>query len=357
MLASSTPRVTVLTAVKNGERYLDQTIASIIDQSFLDFEYIIINDGSTDATAAILAKWAARDARIRLLHNERSLNPSGALNHGLSIARGEYVANIDHDDLAYPTRLAEQVAYLESNPSVGVVGSQVIRIDEEGKEFGVSAYPTQPALAKWCIFFQTPVLHSAAMMRRALVEQVGNYSLTSWMAGDYELFSRISLVAEISNLPTALAAYRRSSTQISSVNNRHQTGYVLLFLQAFLLANYGFDKRLVPAIAALYYGVRGNLLEDESRLVAAGALLAKLHVAFVANTVLRAEDAQAIAEDCARRFLWMAWTHRRLFRATSRTLLTHGLELDPNLWHRSQSGKMLRALYRKEIARTLEPAS
>lgn len=357
MVARNSPRVTVLTAVYNGERYLDTAIASIIDQKYPDFEYIIIDDASTDGTAAILAQWAARDPRIRLLHNERNLNISGALNRGLSVARGEYVANLDDDDIAYPTRLAEQVAFLDANPTVGLVGSQVMGIDEEGAERSISTFPTSSALAKWTIFFQTPVLHSAAMMRRTVIEQVGNYSLVTWMAGDYELFARISQVAEISNLPTTLAAYRRSPTQISSFRNRPQTGYVLLFLQTFLLENYGFDKRALPAIAALYYGVRGNPLEDESRLAVAGELLAKLHEAFVAKTDLGAEDAQVVAEDCARRFLAMAWVHRRRFRATSRVLLTRGLELVPGLWQRPQTWRMLRTLHRKEVARTREPAA
>jgi cellulose synthase/poly-beta-1,6-N-acetylglucosamine synthase-like glycosyltransferase len=89
------PRVSVLTAVHNGERYLEETIASVIAQSFGDFEYILIDDASTDGSAAMLAAWAARDGRIRLLHNERALNPAGALNRALAAARGDYVAVLD----------------------------------------------------------------------------------------------------------------------------------------------------------------------------------------------------------------------------------------------------------------------
>lgn len=350
MLDQKQPRVTVLSAVYNGERFLDEAIASIVAQSYADFEYILINDASTDSSPDILAQWAARDSRIRILHNERNINPSGALNRGLSEARGEYIANIDQDDISYPTRLAEQVAFLDANPTVGVVGSQARAIDEQGAGDRIINYPTNPALAKWVLFFQTPVIHSAAMMRRAIVEQVGKYSLRAWMAGDYELFLRIAKVAEISNLPTTLVAYRRSSTQVTSTSLRPQTGRVLLFLQAMLQERFGFDIRSLPAITALFSGVRGHSLEDEISLVAAGELMNKLYTIFVATTDLSTEDAQVVAQDCARRYLLMAWGNRRQFRTASRTLLTRALEVDPDLWQHPQTRQMLRRCYRKELA-------
>ena len=354
------PRVTVLTPVKNGERYLDRAVASIIDQSYRDFEYIIINDGSTDGTPAILDQWAARDARIHVLHNARSLNASGAIHRGLAVARGEYVAVLDSDDLAYPTRLAEQVAYLDAHPKVALVGSQVQVIDEQDKKLKISEFPVLPCLAHWQLFFVTPVLHSAAMMRRELVARVGNYSTRAWAAGDYELFTRLAQVGEIANLPTTLVAYRRWSSQMTSTHRRIQNGQVLLFLQALLMKRYGFDPRTLPALSALYYGVRGYVIGNDADVEAAGELLTKVYAKFKATVALSAEDAEVVAQDCARRLLALAWAHRRGLRATSRAILARALAIDPNLWQRPRTWLGVRTLYRKEVNRAraaaLDPA-
>lgn len=346
-MVSAIPLVTVLTAVRDGEAYVDAAIASIVAQTFDAFEYILINDGSTDRTPAILEEWAGRDARIRVLHNARSLNAAGALNRGLAEAHGVYVAILDHDDLAYPTRLAEQVAFLEANPRVAVVGAQVMSIDANGQEQRVLSFPTAPAIAQWRIFFHTPVLHSAAMMRRALVEQVGRYSVAMWTATDYELFARLARVGEITNLPTTLVAYRQSPNQLSTAHNRIQMGQVLLFLQALILARFGFDKRHLPALTACYYGVRGLALSDEAGLDAAGGFLDELYQAYVTLTPLGEGDRQLITEDCAWNFLLLAWIHRRTYRAASRRLLARAVALDPQLWQRAKTWAILRKLRSK----------
>ena len=346
-MVSATPLVTVLTAVRNGEAYLDAAIASIVAQTFSAFEYILINDASTDRTPIIAEEWGKRDARIRVLHNATSLNAAGALNRGLAEAQGIYVAILDGDDVAYPTRLDEQVAFLEANPTVGVVGSQVMGIDASGQEGKVLHFPTAPAIAQWRIFFHTPVLHSAAMMRRELVEQVGRYSVAMWTATDYELFARMSRVGEITNLPTTLVAYRQSPTQLSNAYNRIQMGQVLLFLQSLILSRFGFDKRHLPALTACYYGVRGHELSDEAGVYAAGAFLDELYGAYLATTELGDGDRLLIRENCAWSFLLMAWVHRRTYRVASRHLLARALELDPQLWQRKTTWAIFRKMRSK----------
>jgi glycosyltransferase involved in cell wall biosynthesis len=352
MVANGTPRVTILTAVRNGDAYLDTAIASIVAQSFSDFEYILIDDASSDATPAILASWAARDPRIRVMRNAHSLNAGGALNRGLAEAAGEYLAILDGDDIAYPTRVAEQVSFLDTHPSVSVVGSQAMIIDAAGNELGpMSPFPTAPAVASWRFMFHCPVLHSAAMMRNSLLEQVGGYSVAIWAATEYELFVRLSETGQVSNLPTTLVAYRESPQQLSSVHRQAQVGQVLSLVQELAVARLGLDKARPSVTGALFQGVRGEVLSDEEELSSVRDLLEELHRAFLAKTVLCDEERQWIAEECACVFLLLAWVHRHPFRLASRKLLARGLELDPHLWTRPRTRSRLRRLHASLRAR------
>ena len=124
------PRVSVVMGAYNGERFLRPAIESILNQTFRDFELIVIDDCSTDATPRILREF--KDDRMRVVRNERNLGIAKTLNKGIAIARGEYVALQDHDDLSQPDRFSKQVAFLETHPRVGMVGSRVNLIDESG---------------------------------------------------------------------------------------------------------------------------------------------------------------------------------------------------------------------------------
>ena len=139
------PLVSVLTAAYNGQNFLPQTIESICSQTFQNFEYILIDDASTDRTPQILAHYAGQDKRIQVLRNAAKRGPAASLNQGLDRARGVYVANLDHDDVALPQRLHKQVAFLDSQAHVGVVGTWARLIDSQDRQLGLFAGPTQPA--------------------------------------------------------------------------------------------------------------------------------------------------------------------------------------------------------------------
>jgi glycosyltransferase involved in cell wall biosynthesis len=155
------PRVSVVTAVYNGERYADRAIPGILGQTFTDFEYIIVDDGSQDRTPEILGELAARDSRVRIFSPGR-LGVSAAANYGISQARGEYIARQDFDDRSYPDRLRLQVELLDAHPEVGVVGSYYILVDENRGERYVRMPPTEhseilAAMAKYIPFANTTV--------------------------------------------------------------------------------------------------------------------------------------------------------------------------------------------------------
>ncbi|MCS3668067.1 glycosyltransferase involved in cell wall biosynthesis [Salinibacter ruber] len=215
------PEVSVLMAVYNGRPYLKEAVQSILDQTLGDFEFIIINDGSTDGTEGVLDRFVDRDDRVRLVHQEnRGLIES--LNRGLDMARGKYVARMDADDIAHPDRLQAQVRFLEANPDVGVLGTQVERIDDSGQTDGKWKFPTDPDQVAWRLLFGTCLCHPSVMMRAALIQDLGGYAAWATHGEDYELWTRALLESRLANLPGTLLKYRRHEETVSEQNREIQ---------------------------------------------------------------------------------------------------------------------------------------
>lgn len=346
-LVADVPRVSAITTVYNGEAFLGAAIESILQQTLADFEYILVDDASTDRSSAILRDYAAKDARLKIVTNPHNLNPSGALNRALACARAAYVANLDQDDLAWPERLERQVGFLDAHPEVGVLGAQVQMVDASGRNLGPLIYPTTPELARWQVFFRSPVLHSAAMMRRSLVEQAGGYSVMRWFANDYILFARLLAVTQITNLADTLVSYRRHGSQTASRWDRLQRGQVWLLIHALLNERLGLRVGL-DDIAQLYRAVRGEQMPDAAALARAAKLLSAIHARYAAVEGLDATARAAVDQDCAWRWLAMAWTHRHTQRAASRAILQRARQLDPRIWRRRETWNRLHRLRRAQ---------
>jgi glycosyltransferase involved in cell wall biosynthesis len=219
------PQVSVIMSVYNGSLYLREAIDSILNQTFKDFEFIIINDCSTDRTESILLDYASRDDRIVLINNEQNLGLTRSLNKGLAIATGEYIARQDADDISLPERLSEQVAYMASHPEVTFISSGVQYIDEQGQETWKYTPSCDPIVLRWHLLFYNPIRHSTVLWRRALVaEQVGDYDPTFIYSQDYDLWVRIAEKFSIQTLPLILVKLRwhESSITVSKVNQQDQ---------------------------------------------------------------------------------------------------------------------------------------
>ncbi|HEX6624956.1 MAG TPA: glycosyltransferase [Pyrinomonadaceae bacterium] len=198
-----TPKVSVLMAVYNGERYLREAIDSILGQTFADFEFIIIDDASTDRSFEIAGGYA--DPRIRLVRNERNLGLTLSLNRGLDLARGEYVARMDCDDLSLPERLAKQVAFMEANPDVGACSTWAFDIDSAGNVIGKRELPVGEQLDNF--YWRRSLIHPAAMFR--FDRSAGpRYDPAFRYAQDYDLWFRIRAERRLCNLPEHLLLYR-----------------------------------------------------------------------------------------------------------------------------------------------------
>jgi hypothetical protein len=210
----STPRVSVVMAVHNGERFVAEAIESLRVQTFRDFELVVVDDGSTDATPRIVEGLASDDDRIRL-HSQANTGYPEALNVGWRLARGEYVAILDADDLAEPGRLERQLAYLDEHPEVGVVGGSLLLVTGDGRPFYVATYPTEAADVLAGLRTHCPVGHTAVLMRRAILEEVGGYRSSIPVAEDYDLWLRVSERYPIVNLRDIVGRYRIHGTNES----------------------------------------------------------------------------------------------------------------------------------------------
>jgi glycosyltransferase involved in cell wall biosynthesis len=194
--------------VYNGARFLQEAIDSMAHQTFEDWELIVVDDCSTDDTAAILAQAQERDNRIRVHRLPENLGATRALNQGARIARGTLIARMDADDVSLPTRLEKQVRYLETHPEIAVVGSWVRRLDENGLVGALHRYPTSPALVAWSFFFFNALAHPTVLMRRSALDMESVYDPQYRLAQDYELFTRLSRRTLLANIPEVLLHYR-----------------------------------------------------------------------------------------------------------------------------------------------------
>lgn len=202
------PKVTVLMPVYNGEPYVMEAIDSILGQTFGDFELLVINDCSTDGSAAIIEKIV--DERIRVVHNPANLGLAATLNKGIGLARGSYLARMDQDDIATPDRLQRQVAYMDAHPDVAICGCGVEVFYEDGGTHR-HYYPLSYDGIKVEALFNSPVSHPGALLRkRILNEHAYRYDETPHAVEDYELFSRILHRHRVVNLPYFLLRYRVS---------------------------------------------------------------------------------------------------------------------------------------------------
>ena len=215
-MQTKTPKISVLMSAYNSEKYIAEAIESILNQTFKDFEFIIINDGSTDKTAEIIEKYAKKDVRIRFVNNTKNQGIIAALNPGFAMCRGEYIARMDSDDISTPERLATQVAYLDAHPEVDLCscGMELFGAKQE-----IWVREANVEDVKITALFHSPILHASSMWRRASFERVGLRFLQEMVpAEDYDMWTRAMAAGlRLVNIPQVMYKYRihpsRATTQ------------------------------------------------------------------------------------------------------------------------------------------------
>lgn len=292
---ASEPVVSVVLPVYNCADYVAEAVQSILDQTFSNFEFLIIDDGSTDATSNVLQGF--KDPRIRSLTQEnRGL--AFTLNRGLELSRGRYVARQDADDISRPDRLGKQVAFLEAHAACALVGTWA-DIWRAREPTGRSHHhPSDNATLKFELLFNNPFVHSSVMMRKTILEQVGGYAGDSFpQTGDYELWSRIARVGEVANIPEALQIYREVSGSLSRVSDIPIVDQLVDLSAANLAWASGTDAKNPDVInlAALVHSAKNRLM-GKPRFSAMSEILRR-----AVQRILPAENREPFEREANRR--------------------------------------------------------
>ncbi len=215
-MSNAAPIVSIVMAAFNEEKYISDAIQSVLNQSFTDFEFIIINDGSTDRTEEIIQSF--KDPRIRYIRNEENIKLIASLNKGLKVAKGKYIARMDSDDLCYADRLEKQVAFMEANPTIGISGAQLLVF---GNEDGVMQYPLLHEEIKLRLFITSCFGNNVVIFKREIMEQHQLYFPQGYLhAEDYKCWTNWVTVTQTANLSQNLVKYRSHS---NSVSFQHKT--------------------------------------------------------------------------------------------------------------------------------------
>lgn len=253
------PKVSVLLPVYQGERYLREAIDSILNQTFTDFEFIIIDDASTDRSAEVIGSY--RDSRIRFIRNDTNLGLTTTLNKGLELACGEYVARMDQDDVSLHERLAKQVAFMDSRPELAACGTWAKEIDEEGRIIGYRRITIGEQMV-YGFWWPCPIIHPSAVIRKSLLGDL-RYNPEVGHAADYDLWLSLRKKYALDNLPEYLILYRvhYESTSIKHREIQLRSVHQSLCQQISLTVSYeeflelvGFTRELNPIRRALLRG-------------------------------------------------------------------------------------------------------
>lgn len=294
----SDPAVSVLMPVYNGDRYLGEAIESILNQSFTDFEYIIVEDGSSDNTPSILKDYAAQDSRIVLINNEQNLGLPKSLNKGLSYARGRYVARMDADDISLPERLKTQIEFMEKHPNIGALGTAVRRIDSEGRPIKTMVLPTHHGVILWRLCFGTPFVHPTMLIRRELLTKVNGYDVDFANAQDRELWQRLSAASRLANLPDVHLLYRDHLEGVSKKHAERRRHFSARAGQRLITRLLGYE---VPY--EVCYALRRGRFEQKDILRQAISLVNELYNVFMEMDFLSTEERRLIRLNAARRLM------------------------------------------------------
>ena len=257
------PAVSVLMAVYNGAPYLPSALDSVLAQSFTDFELVVVDDGSTDETAAILRVYAQRDPRFVLVRNERNLKLTASLNRGLAVCRAPLVARADGDDLFSPNWLETQVQFLQRFTDIDVVASASWQMDSSGRPTHLYIPLREHECIKFNLLWECPIIHSGVVFRRATVMAVGGYDERFPITQDYDLWARLAANHRFAISQETLVRWRVHEHSTTGKQPELQSRFVDAISRRQLEEYLGYalesgDARLLGTMLSAYDGIEAQ---------------------------------------------------------------------------------------------------
>ncbi len=214
-------------SVFNGEQFLEEATESIINQSFSDFEFIIVNDCSTDGTPEILNNLLQKDSRVKILKNPGNAGLAKSLNTAIKEAEGEYIARMDSDDISLADRLEKQVNFMDENPDTVLLGTAYYEIDKDGNKLGQNLFPLTDSDLRKKLIKLNPFCHTSVIMRRTVLLEAGLYNEEISKAQDYDLWFRLANTGSLANLPEQLVKRRYNKRSISAARENEQLKWAI----------------------------------------------------------------------------------------------------------------------------------
>jgi len=302
------PNVTVLMPVHDAASFLGEALDSVFAQTYTDFEIVLVDDGSTDRIAEVLAGYA--DARLRILRRAQQGGTAAALNEGLQAARGHYVAQMHADDVALPDRLARQIAFLDRNPRVGIVGGNQQPIGPDGRPEGpTTTLPTLPGHVRWMLHVHNCVNHPTVVARREVMERLGGYRPETVPAEDYMLWVQAMQVTRIANIADVVLRYRVHARSTSLLRARETETWAITAAEGALTQLLGTppDRNALLVLRHPFRSQRAPVADVRR----AASLLWRFTGAVLERDPLEPEESAAIRRTAVEWFL-------QLVRATAR---------------------------------------
>lgn len=259
------PKVSVLMPAYNAEKYLVEAIESILNQTFTDFEFIIIDDCSADKTWEIIQKYSKKDKRIIAIKNEENLKLSATLNKGIDVCKGEYIARMDADDWSYPDRLQKQYDVISRDSNIGILGGAMEVCDENLEIKNIRKYNLSDSEIRKSLFKYSPFCHPATIFKKEALLQY-KYSIELNDAEDYDLYFRIGKSYKLQNLNDIVIKYRTSDTQVSSKKSKRQQ-YLTLYIRLKAVLEYGYRASIVDILSSIVQLILIPIIPNKVKIV------------------------------------------------------------------------------------------
>ena len=305
-MMSSLP-VSVIMPVYNSENYLREAIDSILNQTFRDFELVIVDDCSTDSSAAIIEEYKKIDSRVVTHRQHKNSGIAAARNKGLQLSSGEYIAFMDSDDISLPDRLEKQNNFIKSHPEVGVLGGGAEIVDGNGNYISTLYFPETNLMISWSLCFYDPIINPSVMMKRSIVLGAGGYhdsreSDTEYYPEDYDLWTRLSGKTNFYNLSDVILMLRKHSSNITKTRLESTIKNSLKISQKYIAAMLGMEPSM-EVVAVLWN------TDQNKKIIDAPDVLINLYKCLGGRKAVSASENEYLKKDVSMRLLTIARRH------------------------------------------------